>query len=263
MDEQTLQQKLSEISVPAVRFFLSTGSTNDEAQTWAKEGAAEYSLVFAEEQSSGRGRSNRRWITAPGAGLACSIIIYPTKTESASLALFSPLAALAISQVLSETYGLKDVKIKWPNDVLVQRKKISGILVESNWIGSQAQVVVIGFGLNVTAASIPPADQLLFPATCLENETGQPVERELLLQQIISKLMAWRPRLLSPEFVETWESSLAFKDELVNIEQPGHWVLTGQVAGIDVHGNLRLRTSIGTEISIASGDLHLRPTEKE
>src|SRR5512136_691257 len=100
MDERTLRKTLSNISLGGLRYFEQTGSTNDMALAWAAEGAPDLALVYAEQQTAGRGRGGRRWFTPPGSALAFSLILRPTPPEHQFPARFSALGALAVCDVL-------------------------------------------------------------------------------------------------------------------------------------------------------------------
>ena len=264
MNAHALKISLAGLPIPQIRFFEEIGSTNDEALAWlSKEasagGAHDGCLVVANSQNNGRGRLGRRWVTRPGSSLAFSLILRPTPGEVERLAYFSPLGALAICQAF-EQIGLAPL-IKWPNDVLLQRRKAAGILVEVAWLGDQLQGVVIGIGLNVAADSVPPTDQLLFPAISVEEAARRPVDRMDLLCAILTNLFAWRGRLLDSSFLQGWEQRLAFRGEWVRLEAGGHDALTGQVMGIDANGSLLLRTRNGETAAMTVGDVHLRPLD--
>jgi BirA family transcriptional regulator, biotin operon repressor / biotin---[acetyl-CoA-carboxylase] ligase len=257
-----LEQALKDTPVPAFRFFPSIGSTNEEALAWASTGAADFSLVLAEEQTRGRGRFNRRWHTLPGTALALSLILRPTPAETANLVLFSPLCGLAVADAVQSQTGLQPL-VKWPNDVLVNRKKVCGILVESTWTGGQAGAVVLGIGLNTSRGSVPPSDEQRFPASSLEEELGSPVDRLRMLVALLNALHAWRPRLGSPEFFHAWQTKLAFVGETVRIEQSEKSSIIGIEKGINAEGHIVLVTDSGEEVSFEIGDVHLRPGRPE
>ncbi len=260
MDVGTLASLLAALPVPQIRSFDTIGSTNDEALSWAAAGAVDGCLVAADQQTQGRGRMNRRWITRPGAALAFSLILRPRLEEIGRMAFFSPLGALAICRALEDSLGLAP-QIKWPNDVLLEGRKAAGILLETAWLGERSEGIVIGIGLNVTPASVPPAGELLFPATSIEEAAGHPVDRFALLREILWALFAWRSRLNEGAFRLAWEQRLAFRGEWVRIEGTGSEPVTGQVLGIDSSGGLLLRSSAGEAITITVGDVHLRLME--
>lgn len=260
MDVQSLTSRLAGLPVPQIRLFDSIGSTNDEALDWAIAGGADGCLVVADQQTLGRGRLGRHWVTNPGSALAFSLILHPTPREQENFGGFSPLGALAISQALEAIPGLAP-QIKWPNDVLLQRRKAAGILVEVAWLGDKIQGVVIGIGLNITREAVPPDKDLLFPAISVEQVAGRAVDRLDLLHAILRSLFAWRAKLGTEEFLRAWEQRLAFRDEPVRIEGAGTCPITGTVIGIDQAGNLLLRAENNTIINVAVGDVHLRGIE--
>ncbi len=261
MDEQTLRSGLAGLPLPAIQYFDSLPSTNDLALTWAEIGAPDFSLVTADSQSAGRGRLGRRWVTTAGAALAFSLVLRLSPQETDHMALFSPLAGLAVSQALEKLSNLQPI-IKWPNDVLLNRKKVAGILAEAVWEGQKVGGVILGIGINVAPSSVPPVHELLFPATSVEQEVGQPVDRIRLLRSVLEELLAWRPNLTSPEFFQAWENRLAFRGEWVEASQIGKAALQGKVLRINQDGNLILLDASGKEISITAGDIHLRPVDQ-
>lgn len=262
MDEESLRSALSHLPLACFRFFKETGSTNEQALRWAEAGAADGSLVVADSQTAGRGRLNRHWETHPGAALAFSLVIHPTAEEALRSAFFSPLGALGVAAALRDDYKLA-AQVKWPNDVLLNRRKVCGVLAEACWQGGALQGIVLGVGINVAPESLPPEERLLFPATCVEQALGQPVERSELLRAVLEKIFAWRTRLSSLEFIATWEEWMAFRDEWVEIQQPNQPVLAGRLVGITAEGNLRLQTAANKTVTIVAGDLRLRPAAVE
>lgn len=257
MDEAKLRARLAGLPIPDVRWFDALGSTNLEALRWASAGAPDGALVAADQQSAGRGRLGRKWVTNPGSALAFSLIVRPSTVEKEQAGLFSPLAGLGVAFAL-DRLGLHS-EIKWPNDVLLGRRKTCGILAESAWVGEHLEALVLGIGVNVAPSSVPPAGELLFPATCVDAEAGRPVDRFELLAAILEEIFAWRPRLGSQDFLQTWQARLAFRGETVSVQRPGQDPLSGELLGVDAQGGLRLRDGNGIEISVLAGDVHLRP----
>jgi BirA family transcriptional regulator, biotin operon repressor / biotin---[acetyl-CoA-carboxylase] ligase len=265
MDETSLQNSLADLSLGQIRFFQQTGSTNDVALTWAGAGAPDLSIVCAEEQTAGRGRGRRSWFTPPGTALAFSIINRPSPAEQASILFFCALGALAVSQVI-EAYGLT-AQIKWPNDVLIAGRKVCGVLPESLWMGDKVDAVVVGLGINIAPAAVPPAGQLNFPATSLltellnrkQNDPVQAVDRQIFLKQILQSFLAWRRQLGSGFFMSSWESRLAFRGAPVEIWSETESLKTGILEGLGPDGSLWLRTDAGAVEAVQFGEVHLRP----
>lgn len=251
-------ESLARTNVRQYRYFDSIESTNNEALRWAESGAPDFSLVIANEQIKGRGRFDRRWVTRPGTSLAFSLILQPTEREKQNLALFSPLCGIAVFEAVTSFLHL-DAEIKWPNDVLYKRKKFCGILVEAVWNGSNLRGIVLGIGINISPDSVPADEDQNFPVTCLETAAGHPVDRYRILQHVLNATDKWRVQIGSPEFMALWAEHLAFKDEWVRIEHSEKSSIIGKVKGIDHLGRLVLADQDGTETSVETGDVHLRP----
>ncbi len=247
---------LSDLRLGEVRYLDSLASTNDFALAWASENPPDFSLVIADEQTSGRGRMGRKWFTPSGAGLALSVILRLNAFERDKIALFSGLGALALVDAL-KTYDIA-AKIKWPNDVLIKRKKVAGILVEVNWLGSDVEALVLGIGVNITPQAIPPDVELNFPATCAQAETFLPLERFGLLRALLKCLLEWRLRLGSESFLRAWQSSLAFCGETVQVFGQETEPVVGIVDGIETDGSLRLIVN-GEPRLFHFGEIRLRP----
>lgn len=266
MDRISLTKALAPLSLGGLRVFDNLGSTNDEAIAWADAGCPDASLVVADEQTRGRGRYDRQWVTRPGAALAFSLILLPTSKEKELLPLFAPLCGVAIQEVLHNQYGL-DAEIKWPNDILLERQKCAGILVEAAWTGNRLPAVVLGVGINVRADSVPPVSDQMFPATCLESTAGQPIDRFDLLAAVLQSILSWRSKLGGAQFFQTWQEHLAFIGEEVAIVQSEKSSIIGVIQGIDPLGRLILKQAGDQQISVDVGDVHLRltgvPVEKE
>jgi len=261
VNERDLKTALANLPLSQIEFFAEIGSTNDRAQALLEQNVPDGALVVAEAQSSGRGRLGRKWVTTPGAALAFSLALRPSRLEQERLAFFAPLAGLAVCRALVEGYGLA-ASVKWPNDVLLANRKACGVLVEAAWLGSRLHGVVLGIGVNVAPSSVPPDNEVLFPATCVEQAFGRPVDRVELLSTILRHVFSLRKILGSGPFLRLWQEQLAFLGQEVRVDLlgPGESVV-GQVLGIDIHGNLRLRTQEGKEVQVAAGDVRLRPVE--
>ena len=257
MNQNELKKSLSRLPLGGIKYFESIGSTNDEALAWAANEAMDLSLVIADEQTAGRGRLNRKWFTPKGTALAFSVILNPTAAEKPHLSRIVGLAALAVAKAL-QTRGLP-TQIKWPNDVLIRGRKVSGILTESVWSGEDVECVVIGIGVNVRKGSVPPAELLQFPATSLEDELDPAPERGDILRDILAALIELRPLLGTDEIIAQWEGLLALRDENVQVESEKNPPVTGQIYGLETDGSLRLRNEHGEFVTVRFGDVRLRP----
>jgi BirA family biotin operon repressor/biotin-[acetyl-CoA-carboxylase] ligase len=257
MNQNELKKSLSRLPLGGIKYFESIGSTNDEALAWAANEAMDLSLVIADEQTAGRGRLNRKWFTPKGTALAFSVILNPTAAEKPHLSRIVGLAALAVAKAL-QTRGLP-TQIKWPNDVLIRGRKVSGILTESVWSGEDVECVVIGIGVNVRKGSVPPAELLQFPATSLEDELDPAPERGDILRDILGALIELRPLLGTDEIIAQWEGLLALRDENVQVESEKNPPVTGQIYGLETDGSLCLRNEHGEFVTVRFGDVRLRP----
>ena len=260
MDERSLRSALSKLPLGGLRYSERVTSTNDIALAWAAQAAQDLALVVAGEQTAGRGRDGRRWFTPPGSALAFSLILRPTPGEQQNPARFSALGALAVCDAL-ERRGLQP-EIKWPNDVLLSGRKLCGILVESAWLGEKLETLVLGLGLNIKPAAVPPSEGLNFPATCLQAELPRPgcrVQRTALLRQILQSLLDWRGRMIEDVFLQAWDRHLAFRGEEVEILADGQEALRGRLDGLERNGSLRLISPQGRTFTVPMGEVHLRP----
>ena len=257
MNESSLRKTFSDLRAGGLRYFDSIGSTNDAALAWAADGARDFSIVVADEQTSGRGRLDRKWLTPAGSAIAASLILRPEDAFRPYLSRAAGLAALAIVESFR---GLDlDARIKWPNDVLVNGKKVAGILIENTWIGEKVDALVVGMGINVRRAAVPPANVLNFPAASIESELGKPPPaRGEILRGLLESLIEFRPRIGSDEFIKAWEDRLAFRGRQVQISAGGAASVAGELLGLDADGGLRLKDAHGKLVSIHAGDVSLR-----
>lgn len=250
---------LSNLPLGEFRYYEKIGSTNDEALTWASKGAPDFSLIIADEQTTGRGRTNRKWYTPPHSALAMSLILRPSTIEKKHLSRMTGLLALSLADTL-KNFQL-DPKIKWPNDILLKGRKTAGILVEPSWLGDTLDAIVLGMGVNVLRNSEPPADLLSYPATSIESELGQPIDRIKLLGDILKRTLEWRTRLGEPIFIKSWQAYLAFRGKRVQIEDQNHKIVIGEMRGLDSDGGLMVKDERGKSITIRFGEAHLIPLE--
>ena len=256
MDESTFRKALFELPLGDVRYHETIDSTNDQALAWAAKGAPDLALVYAEEQTSGRGRGSRRWFTPPGTALAFSLILHPQKGEDRSVARYSGLGAVAVCAAL-ETLGLQP-EIKWPNDILLRQRKVCGILAEATWMGDHLETIVVGIGVNISPEAVPASELVDFPAGSVEGELKQPVDRLDLLVEILRALLFWRGRMFTDEFLTAWGNRLAFRGERVSIQTKEGKAKIGKVAGLEGDGSLVLKADDGQEFSMHFGEVHLR-----
>ena len=271
MDFDILQDLLKNLPLGQIRFFNKTSSTNDEADRWIDTGAPDMSLVIADEQTNGRGRQGRKWFTPPNSALAISIILKELRTSlplgnnyspTSTISRLTCLGTIAICKSLEYNYKLEP-QIKWPNDVLLQGKKVAGILAETKWQGEMCSSAILGIGVNVAPQSVPPRKELVFPATCIQTVLGESISRLELLHSILENLIQMRIQLFEPGFIDAWNKYLAYRGEWVDIiindrnKTIDH--LHAQVIGLDLDGNLKVRQTSGNIQTLFNGEISLRP----
>ncbi|HWA70940.1 MAG TPA: biotin--[acetyl-CoA-carboxylase] ligase [Polyangiaceae bacterium] len=232
-----------------------TGSTNDDALAAARAGAPHGATFVAEQQSQGRGRRGRPWFAANGESLLCSVLLR-IPLPPASISLLALAAGLAVREAVAlalpqfEEQGR--VRVKWPNDVWVDGKKIAGVLAESQVQGGALSAAVVGFGVNVMTTVFP--DDIAHSATSLA-ELGGVTAREPLLIDALSALEARMQRLLAGGALAL-AAELSQRDALV-----GHKVRVegteGVASGIDDQGRLLLRLHTQEIVAIAAGTVEL------
>jgi BirA family biotin operon repressor/biotin-[acetyl-CoA-carboxylase] ligase len=244
-----------------VRYHETLGSTNREAVNLAREGAAEWTVVGAAEQTAGRGRYQREWISPAGAGLWFSVILRP-KLKINFLNLISLTTAVIlrnfIAGIIQETSSVKKNKValKWPNDILLNKKKIGGLLFESGISAQKLNYVIAGIGINVHQSIDDFPCSLRETAISLKMATAKKWElRELLDRCLKFYYQEYRQAELShfKNIILRYEKYLLFKNKSIKIQFPTK-EMTGILRGINQFGHLLLERG-GQVSEITSGDL--------
>jgi BirA family biotin operon repressor/biotin-[acetyl-CoA-carboxylase] ligase len=183
-----------------------------------------------------------------------SLILRPKPEEAPHLGRFSALAALGLVDALAGM-GL-DAAVKWPNDVLLGGRKVAGVLVEALWEGGALDALVVGMGVNVTAASLPPETELRFPATAVELALGESVDRWAILAGILQGILAYRAILPTDAFLAAWNEKLAFRGQEVAFRFSDGQARTARVMNVQPDGRLALRAADAPEeILVAAGEV--------
>jgi BirA family biotin operon repressor/biotin-[acetyl-CoA-carboxylase] ligase len=183
-------------------------STQAVAFDLAAGGAPDGTVIVAEHQTGGRGRRGRSWHDEPGASLLLSIVLRP-RLAPARLPTLSLAAGVAVAEALHDVAALNS-RVKWPNDVLVDGRKIAGILLESRT--EAAPIVVVGIGINVNQRSFPAA--VAHGATSIALARGRPVDREAVLTAVVERFAGWRARLEADGFGPIRARWLALADTI-------------------------------------------------
>ncbi len=249
----------------AVEVLASTGSTNADLLARAAGGAAEGVVLAAEEQTAGRGRMGRSWVSPPRAALTFSVLVRPDTVAPARRGWLPLLAGVSAASAVRAAAGV-EARLKWPNDVLAGPAKLGGILAEA-----AGHAVVIGIGLNVStgAGELPPPGPTpggALAATSLLALGSAKLDREPLLTAILAAFehwyQAWRQVGGDPDrcgLRAEYTSLCATIGREVRVELPGGQLLSGLAVGVDSDGRLLVRVSSGAEVPVAAGDVvHVR-----
>jgi BirA family biotin operon repressor/biotin-[acetyl-CoA-carboxylase] ligase len=232
-------------------YFDTIGSTNDVAMARAVEGL----VVVADEQTAGRGRRGHTWFSPPGSGLYVSVVLSPSASPvdpARATTLLTLAAGVAIAEGVEEGCGLH-VDLKWPNDLLVSRRKLGGILAESS--GGAHGAVVVGYGLNVLSTAFP--QELGDRATSLETELGRVVDRHHLLAETLAALSRRYDDLLAGRFdaiLDAWRRRAPGATGAPVTWTANGSASSGVTAGIDDLGALLVRADDRIE-RIVSGEV--------
>lgn len=236
-------------------------STNIEAKELLMQGEKEGFIVVAKTQSSGHGRKNRRWLSPPG-GLYFSIILkFPLKLENAPL--LGLLGACAVARSL-RLFGVKDVNLKWPNDVLVGTSKIAGILSESVTLGDTLSGIIMGIGVNQNCPVAEMPSGLQWPTTSIIDELGKETSTSTLLCTIVNEiddlLQAVRNTSSFSTVLDEWRKASSTLGSRVRIYEEETFT-DGLAIDVGSDGSLIVETQNGLE-NVLLGDVsHLRPEE--
>jgi BirA family biotin operon repressor/biotin-[acetyl-CoA-carboxylase] ligase len=213
------------------------GSTNDLAAKAASSRANDGLVILAEEQTSGRGRRGRSWSAPGGSSILMSVLLFPPPILD-DLGWLTALGAVAVSEVVAEFAGL-DPRIKWPNDVRVDGKKIAGILVE------RGQGTVLGIGLNVNVEDFP--DELRDSATSVQRLVGRPLDRSEIARSLIQRLDFHHNQAIEkgPESLdEPYRRKSEHLDHQVEVST-GSEIVVGRLIGLDLRSGLTVESETG------------------
>ena len=235
----------------------SVDSTNDYIKKLAEEGAPHGTLAVADYQSGGKGRRGRAWVTPHGSAIAMSILVRPQLApEKASM--MTLVAGMAVAKSVKEVTGL-DVKIKWPNDVVIRGKKISGTLTEMSMELGAIHYIVIGTGINANVTEFPEEIQDI--ATSLILEKGEKVDRAAIIcahmeafEDFYDRFMEYGDMTL---LREDYQELLVNQNQQVRVLEPGN-EYTGIARGIDELGQLLVEKEDGSMVKVYAGEVSVR-----
>ena len=220
----------------------------------AAAGAPEGAIVLAEEQLAGRGRMGRSWVSPPGVSLYFTLVLRPTIEQLRYMAVIAPLA---VSLAIEETTGLTP-RIKWPNDVLIGNRKVSGVLIDAKLTGDEVQHALIGIGINVNL-DVTAHAEIREIATSLRTEFGEEVEREKALAATLNHIEDLYKRLRAGEAISVgWKERLDTLGKHVKVTIAGGESQEGVAVDADSDGSLIIRRDDGSHVRVEAGEVTLR-----
>jgi len=232
-------------------YFDSIHSTMDHAFELGMAGEDEGTVVCAESQTKGKGRLGRSWSSPKGKGIYMSIILRPSLLPS-NVAQLTLLAAVATCEAIRKTTSVA-AKIKWPNDILINDKKVAGILTELSAEVDRVRFVVVGVGVNVNTA----LKYLPKQGTSLKNETKKMVSRVELLQEILRLMEQWYQRVNAEGFspvMKRWKELSSTLGKRIRLIDAGGKI-EGKAIDLDRDGGLIIRSDSGIAVKRMSGDI--------
>lgn len=240
-----------------VKYLETVDSTNNYAKKLAEDGAVHGTLVVADYQAGGKGRRGRTWVTPHGSAVAMSIILRPVLPPSRA-SMLTLVAGMAVAAGIRQVTGL-DAKIKWPNDIVVNGKKTTGILTELSAQMEAINYVVIGIGINTNVEEFP--EELRETATSLHFETGHPVNRAQIICACMKAFEEFYEKFMESQNMSAlkadYQSLLANMDTGVRVLEPGN-EYTGIARGIDDEGELLVEKEDGTVTRVYAGEVSVR-----
>lgn len=237
--------------------YKETGSTNNDAKRMAEEGAAHGTMIVADMQTGGRGRRGREWKSASGESIAMTLLLRPDiLPENASM--LTLVGALALTDAIdSLTTG--SCRIKWPNDIVLNEKKLCGILTEMSTETDYIHYVVIGSGVNANQTSFPEEIQSVATSICIEE--GKKCNRAAIVAKYLEEFEKYYDIFVKTQdmsgLIEQYNSILVNKDRVVRILDP-KGEFTGTALGIDERGELMVRLDHGEIVKVYAGEVSVR-----
>jgi BirA family biotin operon repressor/biotin-[acetyl-CoA-carboxylase] ligase len=241
-----------------IRVFQETTSTNDVVDKLGRDGVKEGAVVLAESQTKGRGRLGRKWISSPGKGLWFSVLLRPALSPQAATQI-TVASGTALARALRAATGLR-AEIKWPNDILINGRKLCGILTEMSAELDKINYIVLGIGVNVNLSTTDFPPELRKIATSLAIECGRKFQRVEIAAAILRELDRDYTKIQEGHFealADEWEANCTTIGRDVEITLGNRTVL-GRAESLDPEGALLVRTQHGRLERIMGGDVTLR-----
>ena len=242
-----------------IHYFDEVESTNTTLFELALKGASEGTSVIADAQTQGKGRLSRTWVSPGGHNLYLSVLLRPGIGASEST-LLTLVASIALYECLKKT-GIQNPAIKWPNDILIDKKKIAGVLTEMEPKGDRADFVVLGIGVNVNmsrAVINREMGDFARHVTSVSENLGREVDRAKLAADLLKELEDWYSTMKmrgKPAILKEWTQRWGGLNEKVRVSIEGLEVFEGTAQGIDENGHLLVKRENGAITEVISGDI--------
>ncbi|OIP87806.1 MAG: biotin--[acetyl-CoA-carboxylase] ligase [Syntrophaceae bacterium CG2_30_49_12] len=255
-NEDTLRGLLSGRRIGgSVYFFRKVASTNEIACELALKGASEGTVVIADAQTKGKGRFNRVWQSPAGCNLYTSIVIRPP-TEPALASQITLMTGVAVAELLSSYCPY--VTLKWPNDVQIGGKKVSGILAQMRASGKRVDFIIVGIGTNINMKRDAFEETIQDISTSLREETGGDISRVDLTVKLYDSFERWYARYIRDGFDPIRDMWLKYNSKGRHVQVvSGNELYKGEVVGIDGDGALLLRDENKITRRIIAGDVSI------
>ena len=251
LDTARVQADLADAVVGhRIHYHRLISSTMDVARDLAHDGEREGTVVIAEEQNKGRGRFNSVWVSPPGLNLYFTVILRPERDQ---LPYMNMAAALAVFDTAAG-FARLNPDVKWPNDVRVGGRKLSGILIETEFDGDSLAHALVGIGVNINL-DVSEHPEIADTATSLRSETGREFDRSDALHSVLKNLDTWYTRVKSGQsLTKDWAATLETLGKRVELRWRDQ-VLTGVAESVDDEGNLILLQPDGARINVVAGEV--------
>lgn len=239
-----------------IHYFPEIGSTMDVAIKLARKGAREGTIVIAEAQAHGRGRVSREWLSPKG-GIYFTLILRP-RISPAYAPRINLMASVAVATTIKKLFGL-NAELKWPNDVLIEGRKVCGILAEMDAEMDVVNFVNVGIGINANTSVL----QFAKTATSLKDVLGREISRKEFLSVLFREIEQQQALLMEADLIKEWKELSGTLNKYVMILSPGE-VIVGRAIDIDATGALIVKERNGSLKKALAGDcIHLREKAPE
>ncbi len=239
-----------------IRHYRALSSTSQVAKEIARNSSRERIVVLAETQFQGRGRLGRRWFS-PRGGMWLSLILRPKLNPKDTLKL-TFIASSAVAVTIEEKFGIR-TEVKWPNDVLINSRKVCGILTETSLLNGEVEFTIVGIGLNANIDMEALPELIRSASTSLKHELGHEIDSRELIENLLKAFEHRYQRLqqgLWPYLLQEWKGLASFLGEKVRITSLGE-VLIGEALDVEEDGVLSVRLESGLVRKILVGDVKL------